>query len=176
MVGEIITIKNNQFVPTLNALGVPEFKALWENVENPELYFLFIHYLCYPVSAYSELNEKDKWDILMKDFPIEDENPFFIIAKEKAELLYSTPLKRGFLATKKGYDNLSWAIENQSAITFGRDGNSTDIAAYIKNSELYMTSYIAAERKYKEEISSYGSREIGFDEQIDYEEVSPDLN
>lgn len=176
MIAEIIKVKDNQFVPTTNALGIPEFKMLWDNVDNPEIYFLFIHYLCYPISAYSELNELEKWDILMKDFPIDDEDPYFIIAKEKAEKLYSTPLKRGFLATKKSYDNLSLAVETQTTITFGRDGNSSDIASYIKNSESYMTAYVAAEKKYKEEISSYGSREIGFDEAVNYNEIEPDLN
>ena len=176
MVGEIFKIKDNKYIPTSNALGVPEFKALWENVENPELYFLFLHYYFYPISAYSEVPEQDKWNLLMQDFPIDDEDPFFIIAKEKAELLYKTPLKRGFLATKKGYDNLSLAVELQDKVSFGKDGNYSDIASYIKNSKDYMEAYISAEKKYKEEISSYGSREIGFDDTFDYSNKDVDLN
>lgn len=176
MIAEIFKIKDNRFLPTSNALGVPEFKALWDNVDNPELYFLFLHYYFYPVSAYSELPEHEKWDILMKDFPIDDEDPFFVIAKEKAQKLFTTPLKRGFLATKKGYDNLSLAVEMQEHISFGKDGNSTDIASYIKNSSAYMEAYISAEKKYKEEISSYGSREIGFDDIYDYSNKDVDLN
>jgi hypothetical protein len=39
-----------------------------------------------------------------------------------------------------------------------------------------MTSFIAVEKKYKSEVSSYGSREIAFDDKIDYSTENIDLN
>jgi hypothetical protein len=176
MVGEIFKVKGNEYIPTSNALGIPEFRMLWDNVDNPEIYFCFLHYYYYPTSAYSEVPESDRWEVVKKDFPVDDEDPFFIAAKNKCEILYTTPLKRGFLATKRGYDNLSLAVENQTSISFGRDGNATDIASYIKNSESYMTAYAAAEKKYKEEISAYGSRDLGFDDNMDYDTLDIELN
>ena len=169
MLGEIIKIKNNEFVPTTNALGVPELKMLWDNVDNPEIYFLWIHYYCFPVSAYSEVPEYDKINLLNQDFPVDSENPFFIVAKEKAEILYNTPLKRIFLAAKKSADNVASAVESQDKISFGRDGNFSDITSFLKNSEAYMLAYTAAEKRYKEEISMYGSREIASDDNVDYQ-------
>lgn len=176
MISEIIKIKDYKFIPTVNTLSVPEFLSLWKNVENPELYFLFLHSYYFPISAYSELPESIKWESIKKDFPIDDEDPYFIIAKDKAELLYSTPIKRGFITTKTAYENYTAAVETQSKITFGKDGNAADIKGFIKDSETLMDAYTAVEKIYKASIASYGSRDLGFDNETNYQNLNIDLN
>jgi hypothetical protein len=176
MVAEIFRIHENEFVPTNNALAIPEFKALWKNVDNPELYFLYIHYLHYPTSAYAELKEGEKEAQLLEDFPIDKEDPYFILAEQKAAILYNTPLKRGFKAAKKAYDLLSMTMDTLSEISLGKDGTYADVNSYLNNADKHMTSFIAVEKKYKSEVSSYGSREIAFDDKIDYSTENIDLN
>ena len=176
MVSEIITIKDYKFIPTANTLAVPEFLQLWKKVKNPELYFLFLHNYYFPISAYSELPEGSKWNEIKKDFPIDDENPYFLIAKEKAEKLYATTIKEAFLSTKTIYENFILGLKTQNNITFGKDGNSNDIRTYLKESESLMRSYTAVEKLYKESIASYGSRDLGFDNETNYQDIDMDLN
>lgn len=172
MVSEIIKLDADlNFKPTVNALTVPEFKNLWEKVENPEIYFCYIHLMLYPVSVYSDVPENEKESLIHKDYPVDKMNPWFIIAYEKAEKLYNTPLKRGFLSAKKVYDTLVHAMDNieDQGITFGKDGNYTDVTNYLKNSRQYMDAYLEVENKYKEEITGWGTRELGYDDDFDYE-------
>ena len=176
MIAEVIRIKDNVFVPTVAALAVPELKELWENVEHPELYFLYIHNYLYPTSAYAEVEESEKKDLLLRDFPIDEEDPFFIAAFEKCEKLYETPLKRGFLATKIAYDILSRSMSNTHHITFGRDGNASEVASFIKNSEQFMKAYMSAMNTFKDQLKSYGSKAISDEDEFDYDDGSVDLN
>jgi hypothetical protein len=179
MIGEIFRVNHEgNFVPTNQAMGIPEFKNLWDKVPNPEIYFLYIHYMLFPVSLYSEVPESEKEEMITKDYPVDKTNPYFIIAYKKAEKLYETPLKRGFLAAKTVYEIMSSAMQNINSIglTFGRDGNYADITSFLKNSQSFMDSYIAVESRYKEEINGWGSRDIGFDDTHDYVTSNIELN
>ena len=171
MIAEIIRMdKDLNFRPTPSIMLIPEFKHLWENVDNPEIYFAYIHLMLYPTSIYSNMTEGEKEKQIHADYPIDKNDPYFVIAYRKAEKLYETPLKRGFYSAKRAYESLIGSMEMISPenITHGRDGNYNDVASYLKNSKQYMDAYLEVENKYKEEISGWGERELGFDEDFDY--------
>lgn len=170
MIAEIFTItQDGEFKPTANALGVPEFHNLWFKVENPEIYFLYIHYMLFPKSAYSEYPENEKEAAIHHDFPVDKTNMYFILAFDKAEKMFNTSLQRGFKATKIAYDTYSFTMSNVQSITFGVDGNAKDVKAYLMDADELMKRFNSVESQYKESISMYGSRELAFDEKIDYE-------
>ena len=178
MIAEIFKLdKDGNFIPTSQALNIPEFKNLWTKVENPEIYFSYIHYMLYPVSIYSELAEDEKENTIHEDYPVDKNNPYFVVAYNKAEKLYTTPLRKGYLSAKKVYETLIIAMNNigDVGVTFGRDGNYSDLKDFLSRSEQFMEAYKAVENKYKEEISAYGSREIGYDDDFDYSSKNPEI-
>lgn len=180
MLAEIIRFNHDLvIVPTNNALVVPELKNLWKNVETPEIYFAYIHCMLFPTSAYSNLSEEEKEKIVHSDYPIDKTNPYFILAYNKCESLYETPIKRGFMASKTTYEMLvktMEAIATSGNIQTGKDGNYGDVTNFLKNAKGYMDSYLEVENKYKEEQTGYASRAFGFDEGINYLDKELDLN
>lgn len=180
MLAEIIRFNQDLvIVPTNNALAVPELKSLWKNVETPEMYFAYIHCALFPTSAYSNMDEEEKLKAIDNDYPIDKTNPYFIVAYNKCESLYETPIKRGFMASKVTYEMLVKTMESIAAgglITTGRDGNYSDVTNFLKNAKGYMDSYLDVENKYKEEQTGYASRAFGFDEGVNYLDKELDLN
>jgi hypothetical protein len=177
MIAEIFKVDSSgKYHPTANALGIPEFHNLWFNVEYPDLYFRYIHYLLFPLSAYSDYPESERESYIHKDFPINKNNPYFIIALEKAESMYESSLKRMFIATKHSCDTVSYFMSTIDGITFGKDGNYTDVASFLKTADNMMENYLKVEGRYKETISTYGTRQLGFDEKFNYLDEEVDLN
>jgi hypothetical protein len=179
MTAEIIKLDQDlNFKPTTNALLIPEFKNLWTKVENPEIYFCYIHCMLYPVSVFSNLPESEKEAAVLADYPIDKMNPYFILAYDKAEKLYETPLKRGFLSAKIVYDTLVHAMSSigDIGITYGKDGNYSDVTSFLSKASGFMQSYVEVENRYKEETAGWGGRELDFDEKTDYGISTLDLN
>ncbi len=179
MVAEIIKLDQDlNFKPTTNAMLVPEFKNLWTKVENPEIYFCYIHLMLYPISVFSNLPENEKEKAIHEEYPIDKMNPYFILAYEKAEKLYETPLKRGYISAKKVYDTLVHTMSSieDTGISFGKDGNYGDVTNYLKSSSQYMAAYLEVQDKFLSETTGFGSREIGYDDEYSYIDKTPNLN
>ena len=171
---EIITLEKDEFKPTVQALSVPELLNLWKNVPDPEVYFLNLYHLTSPFSPYFDLEEGEKERIIHLEFPVDVNNPYYVIAADKLDELSTTPNKRAFMAAKKSYDALNKAmiIQSDQVITFGTDGNYRDISNYLQQSKQLMQSFNEVEKLFKAEVAAYGKRNISYENEHDYENLN----
>jgi len=170
---EILTIDKDSFKPTVTALSVPELLNLWRNVEEPEIYFLNLYHLTSPSSPYFDLEETEKEQLINNEYPVDNNNPYYVLALDKLTTLTSTPAKRAFLAAKKAYDQLNKAmiIQSEQEVTFGQDGTYRDIADYLNKSKGLMVAFNEVEKLYKAETAAYGQRNTSFENEHDYENL-----
>lgn len=127
-------IVNGQVVINHNCLSIPELKAVHDQYENPIPAFNFLFYLYDPESAYANLEEDAKEEVIQGDFPgeytLEDE--VMIAAMAKLDLLTVTPIYRYYLDNKNLMEKLGRFVRS-AEVTTGRDGNIGALQTQIKS-------------------------------------------
>ena len=166
MLPRILTVSQNKIVLDETIFAIPEFKALIEYTEGDTLPFMYIWALYDPQSPFMNIEEHEREESVMKDFPVYEylQTMEMISAMEKAEKLYFSPLRKILKGAKKAVENISGFLED-TEISDGRDGNLTQIVSTIKSLPQILKAYQEAENAYKQEMSrSRGSAQYGIDE------------
>jgi hypothetical protein len=169
MLPRILTVSQNKIVLDETIFAIPEFKALIEYTEGDTLPFMYIWGLYDPQSPFMNIEEHEREEAVMKDFPVYEylQTMEMISAMEKAEKLYFSPLRKILKGAKKAVENISGFLED-TEISDGRDGNLTQIVSTIKSLPQILKAYQEAENAYKQELQrNRGDAQNAVDE--DYE-------
>ena len=149
----ILTVdSNNTIVLDEVILTVPEFRKLWEHTGDIML-FQFIWATCDPESPYTNLDEMDKEEMILKDFPVHAylNEIEMVEAMEKAEKMYNSPGRKILKGTKVAIEKLIQYFDTME-IESGRDGNIAQIKSAIIDMPKMIKSYNEAESTYKQEV------------------------
>lgn len=134
MIIKIFDIENGNVVINHNCLSIPELKAIHDAYKDPIPAFNFLHFRFDPKSAYANIPEEEKDELLAHDFAgeysLEDE--VIINAINKLEMLSTTPTYRYYLDNKILLEKLG-KFARISPITSGRDGNITALMGQLKS-------------------------------------------
>lgn len=168
MIAKIISADRGKVVLDEVIYTIPEFKELWE--ETKEIgYIQFLWALYDPESPYQnlpnhEVEDRVKEDISNAHPEVDFFNEYFLVAREKAESLYYSPIRRLLDGAKAAVENIADFMKN-TTITDGRDGNIAQIRGTIKELASMIKNYEATEESYKKEMSkTRGSSILGIDE------------
>jgi hypothetical protein len=155
----------------ITVLTIPELKILVEKEDNYMDYFTHLFHLFDPESAYSEVDEIERPLRISNDFPVDETNPRFIIAKEKLESLYEDPIKRAFDAFRKQFENTNRYFNSTDSYSHGKDGNFSEIQRAMEKMPEMMDKYEQVEIRFKKKLSAMrGNKEEEMDKDIDYSE------
>ena len=130
----LFDISNKTVIINHNCLSIPELKAIVDYYKDPIPAFNFLHYKFDPHSAYANIPEIEKDDILLKDFAGEYtlEDDVMINAINKMEELFITPTWRYYLDNKILMEKMGVFVRT-APITSGRDGNVAAMQAQLKS-------------------------------------------
>jgi len=165
---KILETENEKVVINLSILAIPEFNDLWETSQSLEV-FQYLWAMYDPESPYMNLDESDREDAILKDFPVHHflNTQEMIDAIEKCEKLYLSPIRKILTGTKAGVERLAEYFRT-TEIDHGRDGNLTGIINGIKGMPQILRAYQEAELAYKQEVQkSRGNISGGVDEDYD---------
>lgn len=149
----ILTVDtNNTVVIDEVILSVPEFNKLWNHCMDI-LPFQYIWAMYDPESPYTNFDETEKEEIVLKDFPVHSYlNDFVMIeAIEKAEKMYNSPGRKILKGTKIAIEKLISYFTTME-VESGRDGNIAQIKSAIIDMPKMIKSYNEAESTYKQEV------------------------
>ncbi len=134
MIPEIFDIQGGVVVINHNCLSIPELKAICDFYENPIPALNFLYYKYDPTGPYCNIDQEEKEEVLLKDFPgdytLEDE--VMINAIEKLDNLMITPTYRYYLDNKILLEKMG-KFARTAPITTGRDGNLAALTMQIKS-------------------------------------------
>lgn len=163
---KILETEKDKVVINETILSIPEFKELWDTYQELE-YFQYLWARFDPESSYFNLEEDERLDKILEDFPC-DLNDFVMIkAMNKCEQLYDSPIRKILDGAKRGVENLA-AYLKTAEIEAGRDGNLAQIVTTIKSLPQILKAYQEAENAYKQEVQkSRGNIRRAIDEDYD---------
>lgn len=175
MIAKILEIDKDGFVKVnINVLTIPELKWLVDNKEDHLDYFTNLYHLLDPESSYLNINEKEREFEVMRDFPIDESDEFYIFAKKKLNLLYEDPIKKAFLTYKKALETTNDYIDRvleEESFSHGKDGNYAEIQRSIDQIPDRMAKFEQAEMIYKKKLSTMrGNKEEEMDSTTGYED------
>jgi hypothetical protein len=164
---EILEIENEKVVPNIHCHSIPELQAVLRKYKNPIPALSYLYYMCHPRSPYSNLEEYQKEETILFDFPGDytPEDSEIIEARKKLEKLYETPTKRFYFNVKKGLDTLGEYL-GTTEITAGQHGNFAPFNVAMTRVGTIMADFKKLEKMYEEETQSTirGGHEKSFDE------------
>lgn len=169
MIAQVLTVENQKVKLHPGLLLVPEFKDLYEkqikNKKDPLTVFTYFYLSLDPESPYQNLAEEDRSYNIQKDLKKDwnESDIEFVMAKDKFELMYTSPIKRLYDAAKVALDNISSYLQTTS-ITDGKEGNYKDIVTTIQGIGKLTEGFKAAEQALKAEVKTRGDRKRGYDE------------
>ena len=150
----ILTVdSNNTIVLDEVILTVPEFRKLWEHCRDI-MPFQFIWGMYDPESPYTNFDEMDKEEMILKDFPVHAylNEIEMVEAMEKAEKMYNSPGRKILKGTKVAIEKLIKYFETMEVEGNGRDSNLTAVKSAIIDMPKMIKSYNEAESTYKQEV------------------------
>lgn len=164
---EIFDMQDDRVIINPNCLLIPEFKAVVDKYKDPVAALSYVHFMTHPMSPYNDVPEEEKQQIISDDvkgeFGLEDEE--IEAALKKAELLYTTPMRRFFYKSKKGLETLGDYL-GDTKITEGLHGNFASFQmAYTRIGKI-IQEFKQLEKMYNEEQGSQnrGGAESAYDE------------
>jgi hypothetical protein len=117
-----------------------------------------------PESPYFDYDETERLDKIIGDYPCDINDFTMIVAINKCEELYNSPIRKILMGAKKAVENLSLYL-GTSEIESGRDGNLAQIVTTIKSLPQILKAYQEAENAYKMEVQkSRGNTKRAIDE------------
>lgn len=168
MIKKIFDIDNDRVVITPECLLIPEFKALVDKYEDPTAALSFVYFMTHPESAYADVPENDKEDIVSKDvggdFQLDDDE--ITAALKKSELLHTTPTRRFYLDAKIGLEKMGAFMRDQQIKSGIKDGNDTFFMGILKSLGTITKQFKDLEKEYNDEVSANirGGHEASYDE------------
>lgn len=165
---KILDVSEGKVVINESILSIPEFLQVWEKYKDIQI-FQYIYSMYDPESPYGNIDELDKEEFILKDYPIHGYlNEIDVIrCIEKAEKLYDSPIRKILKGTKNAVEKLVSYFDTMT-IESGRDGNIAAVKSAIVDMPKIITAYQNAEQAYKQEVQrSRGDIQSAVDE--DYE-------
>jgi len=170
MLPKIFDIVNSKVVINHNCLSIPEFKAIVDAYEDPIPAFNFLHFKFDPKSPYANMEETEKDDIIIGDFPGDYtlEDPEMIAAIEKLEAMMVTPTYRYYLDNKILLEKLG-KFSRDATITAGRDGNLSALSQQVKGVGKTIQEFKQLEKIVLQELAEGAGRTRG-DKKLAYDQ------
>ena len=168
MIKKIFDLDNDRVVLTPSCLLIPEFKALVDKYKDPVAAMSFIYFMTSPDSAYSDVPEKDKEEIIMGDvggdFTLDDDE--ITAALKKAEFLYTTPTRKFYLDAKIGLEKMGQYLRDTAIKSGYKDGNDATFLSMLKSLGTITKQFKELEKEYEQEVSATirGGHEASYDE------------
>lgn len=177
----LFDIAGGKPVPSVHCHFIPHLKKIME--EFPVDYlkvYAYIFYLTCPdgtMNAYINQPEDQREQIILADLKPEFdlENKWILAAIEKCKKMYETPTLRIVVGAKKMLDEMATKLGEQ--LTFGKNGNATDMRGIMKEIRGYTEDYLILENKLKEEQSKVrGGVKLRYDFQPGYIDSKADTD
>lgn len=171
MLAKIFDVINGQVVINHNCLSIPELKAVHDKYQDPIPAFNYLHFMFDPESPYANIEEQEKEETLLRDFPgeytLEDEE--MINAVKKMEELLVTPTYRYYLDNKTLLEKLG-KFARETPITTGRDGNLSALSMQVKSVGKTIMEFKQLEKFVLQEIKegrgrARGGKKIAYDQE-----------
>jgi len=163
--GKVVPSVHCQFIPHLKVIK-DEFPADYMNV------YAYIFYLTCPdgtMNPYINQPENTRESIILSDLKPEFdlENKKILDAIVKCRKMYETPTLRIVVGAKKMLDEMAEKLGE--SLTFGKNGNASDMRGIMKEIRGYTEDYLILENKLKEEQSKVrGNVKLRYDFQPGY--------
>jgi len=138
--------------------------------EDPIPAFNFLHFKFDPKSPYANMEETEKDDIIIGDFPGDYtlEDPEMIAAIAKLETMMVTPTYRYYLDNKILLEKLG-KFSRDTVITAGRDGNLSALAMQVKGVGKTIQEFKQLEKIVLQELAEGAGRTRG-DKKLAYDQ------
>lgn len=164
---EIFDIEDDKVKVNVNCLMIPELLAVTKKYEHPVSPLSYIYHKTSPKSAYGNIPESDKDEVLLSDFPgdYSPEDEEIVKAIEKMNFLYTTPTRKFFLNAKKGLETLGEYLST-AQISDGKDGNFAAFGMSFTRIGKIIQEFKQLEKFYEDESKTNlrGGWEKGYDE------------
>jgi len=163
---KVFDINEGQVVINENCLLIPELKEIYEIYTDPIPAFCFVHFMSDPLGPYANLEEDQREEILLEDYPgeytIEDEPIYKAVAKLTS--LYETPTMELKRDARKGLKTLSQYLGKASVRDDDKGGNLNTFLSALKSVGKISQEYRALEKEVEEELRVRGGNMTGYDE------------
>ncbi len=175
----LFDVVNKQVVPAAVCHLISELKAIIENY--PDEYLKVLAYVFFTTCPDSSNPYLDQPENMREEVVIADLQPFkfsleatdIALARDKCRMLFETPSLRIVQGAKMMLDEMARKL--QSPLTFGKDGNATDMRGIMKEIRGYRQDYIDMENALKEEQAKVrGNLRLRYDQRPDYKNTKED--
>lgn len=178
MLPNLFDIEGRKCIPSQACYIVPWLKRIMDKY--PTNYIQVYSYLFLTTCPDATLNpymnfpEEDREDIVISDlkpltFSLED--PIIIDTLNRLFKMYETPTLRIWRAAKIMLDEMATKLGTKS-LTFGKDGNATDMRGMMKELPTFTENFMKLENMLKEEQAKVkGDRIIPFHQKDGYKET-----
>jgi hypothetical protein len=172
MIPKIFDIENNKLVINEHILSIPELKKVYEKYDDPIPALLFLRNMTDPEGPYNQLDEFDKEDAILYDFPGEytTEDDEIIAALAKLKSLNTSETYRYYLANKELLDKLS-RYATSVDVTDGKNGNLPELIALVKSTGKTIQEYNILKKETERELKKLKARG---GEHFSYDELEED--
>jgi hypothetical protein len=164
---EILNVENGKVVPGLSCYTIPELKEVLESYDDPIQALTYLYYMTYPKSAYANLKEDEREDVILEDYPgdYSPEDSIILSAIDKLNELYLTATRRFFKNSKKGLETLGDYMATTD-ITDGKEGNFSAFSMTLTRVGKTIKEFKELEKIYEEETGSSlrGGGDASYDE------------
>lgn len=163
---KIFDLVNDKVVLNENVLLIPELKVVSDKYEGLEV-FSYIHYMTHDESPYNNLDNDERSDYVFNDYKgdYHPDDLEVVLAMEKLEELYSTPVKRFYKAQRAMMDKIAVYLENVQIDDDPRQGNTASVARFVEKADKILQNYLKSQQAREEElVKSIGNRKIAYDQ------------
>lgn len=176
---QLFDIKEKKVVPHSNTYLIPELKIIIDKFPNEYLKVLqYIAFMTLPDGSnpYIQVPEDSREKVILLDispYNFSIDNEYIQKAIEKCEFLFETPSLRIVQGAKQMLDEMARNLSKP--LTFGKDGNATDMRGIMKEIRGYRQDYVEMENALKEEQSKVrGGLHLRYDQQPTYKNLKSD--
>ena len=178
MLVNLFDVHEGKVVPSQSVYLVPKLKLIKDEFKEDYMkVYTYIFFLTCPdatINPCALLDEAEKDALIQHElqpirFSLDDE--MITDAIEVCEKLYETPVLRTFRAAKKMLEKIGKFLDTEE-ITYGKEGNATEIRGLMKELNVYWENYNKFAAILKEEQSKVrGDRAIPFHQADQYKET-----
>lgn len=153
MIPKIFQIENGRIVIDENILTIPELKEVYNHYDDPIPAFLYLKNMTDPEGPYNQLDEVEKEESILFDFPGEYtvEDSVIIRALDKLRQLNTSETYRYYLANKELLDKLSTYARTVD-VTDGKNGNLAELVALVKSTGKTIQEYNVLKKETEKEL------------------------
>lgn len=173
MIPNIFDVADGELKISVEALTVPELKAIVDYYKDPIPAMLFLYHRFNIGGAYTNITEDEKEDRLLEEYPGEYtvEDDVMIDAIRKIEELYMTPVLRYYLDCKILMERIG-EFARDATIEAGKDGNFNQLSAQLRSVGKTINEFKILEKTVREELkerkrvgATIGNKKLGYDQQ-----------